>query len=247
MKAIILAAGYATRLYPLTRDKAKALLPIDGKPIIDYIVNQLNTVDEITDIYVVTNSRFATQFEEWEKTVESRVPITIIDDKTTNDSNKRGAIGDIYYVLEEKNIQEDLFVIAGDNFFTYSLAEYAAFFKEKKSDCVCVKEWENREELSQFGVALVDAEQRIIGIEEKPACPRSNLAVFAAYFYEQATLPLFGQYLAEGNSPDAPGNFPAWLCERKDIFAYAFDGACYDIGTPESYREVCQMFKGKMT
>lgn len=238
MKAIILAAGYATRLYPLTKDRPKALLPIGGKPIIDYIVGQMDTVTELDEIYVVTNSRFAAQFREWAGQAESRAPISILDDGTTSDENRRGAIGDISFAIGEKQIDDELMVIAGDNFFTYSLRAYVDFFHGKGRDCVCVKQWADRKELSQFGVALLDADGRVLDIEEKPEEPKSDMAVFAAYLYRRDTVPLFAEYLAAGNKPDAPGNFPAWLHKRKEVYAYAFEGECYDIGTPESYREV---------
>lgn len=242
MKAIILAAGYATRLYPLTLDKPKALLPIGGKPIIDYIVEQMNTIDELDEIYVVTNSRFAVQFTAWAEKLDNPIPVTVLDDGTTDDANKRGAIGDISFVIDEMKIDDELMVIAGDNFFTYSLKEYVAFFHQKQRDCVCVKAWEDESVLSQFGIALLDEAGKVLSIEEKPAQPKSNTVVFAAYLYRRETVPLFAEYLAAGNKPDAPGNFPAWLYQRKEVYAYTFAEECYDIGTPESYREVCEMF-----
>lgn len=243
MKAIILAAGYATRLYPLTLHTPKALLPINQKAIIDYIVEELNTIQEIDAIYVVTNHRFVDDFTTWAKTAPGKTPIEVIDDGTTDDTNKKGAVGDIGFVIEQKQIDDELLVIAGDNFFTYSLQDYVNFYREKGHDCVCVKKWPNREELKQFGVALLDADGKVLDIEEKPAQPKSDTAVFATYLYKQDTVPLFAEYLAAGNNPDAPGNFPAWLYRRKDVYAYTFSGECYDIGTPESYREVCRMYE----
>ena len=243
MKAIILAAGYATRLYPLTLNMPKALLPIGGKPIIDHIVAQMDTVEELDEIYVVSNDKFAGHFEEWAKTAVSRVPIIVLNDGTTDDSNKRGAIGDISFVIDEMKIDDDLMVIAGDNFFTYSLKDYVRFFREKDRDCVCVKVWEDESQLSQFGIALLDWAGKVLDIEEKPAKPKSNTVVFAAYLYKKETVPMFAEYLAAGNKPDAPGNFPAWLYKKQDVYAYTFDGECYDVGTPESYHEVCEMYK----
>ena len=243
MKAIILAAGYATRLYPLTLNMPKALLPIGGKPIIDHIVAQMDTVDELDEIYVVSNDKFAGHFEEWAKTAVSRVPIKVLNDGTTDDSNKRGAIGDISFVIDEMQIKDDLMVIAGDNFFTYSLKDYVRFFREKDRDCVCVKVWEDESTLSQFGIALLDEKGMVLDIEEKPEKPKSNTVVFAAYLYKKETVPMFAEYLAAGNKPDAPGNFPAWLYHQKEVYAYTFDGERYDVGTPESYREVCEMYK----
>ena len=244
MKAIILAAGYATRLYPLTLNMPKALLPIGGKPIIDHIVAQMDTVDELDEIYVVSNDKYAGHIEEWAKTDVSRVPIRVLNDGTTDDSNKRGAIGDISFVIDEMQIDDDLMVIAGDNFFTYSLKDYVRFFREKDRDCVCVKVWEDERTLSQFGIALLDEKGMVLDIEEKPEKPKSNTVVFAAYLYKKETVPMFAEYLTAGNKPDAPGNFPAWLYHKKDVYAYTFDGECYDVGTPESYHEVCEMYKG---
>lgn len=242
MKAIILAAGYATRLYPLTLNTPKALLPIGGKPIIDYIVDEINMVDAIDCIYVVTNHKFSSDFTSWAKQSKSRVPIEVLDDGTTTEENRRGAIGDISFVIEQKQIDDDLMVIAGDNFFTYHLRDYYEFFRQKNRDCVCVKVWEDADALHQFGIALLDKEGKVLDIEEKPEKPKSNTVVFATYMYLKKTVPLFAQYLKEGNKPDAPGNFPAWLYQKQEVYAYTFDGECFDIGTPESYEEVCQKF-----
>lgn len=243
MKAIILAAGYATRLYPLTLNQPKALLPIGGQPIIDSIVNQINTIDAVDEIYVVTNHKFASHFEQWAKEVKSNTPIVVLDDGTMTEETRMGAIGDIDFVIKQKKIDDDLLVIAGDNFFTYRLADYYAFFKSKNRDCVCVKKWEDAATLNQFGIALLDDDAKVLDIEEKPEKPKSNTVVFATYMYLRETVPLFAQYLKEGNKPDAPGYFPAWLYKRKDVYAYTFSGECYDVGTHESYKEVCALYQ----
>ena len=243
MKAIILAAGYATRLYPLTKDTPKALLPIDKKPIIDYIVEQIYTIEEIDEIYVVTNHKFAQNFQNWQKQTAGKAKITVLDDGTTTEENRRGAIGDISFVIDKMQIQEELLVIAGDNFFTYSLKDYYHFYKEKNKDCVCVKIWKDEKTLCNFGIALLDENGKVLDIEEKPKNPKSNTVVFATYFYQKDTVPLFKQYLSQGNNPDAPGNFPAWLYHKKDVYAYTFEGECYDIGTKESYDEVRKLFE----
>ena len=156
MKAIILVAGYATRLYPLTLNRPKALLDIGGKPIIDYIVDQINTIDAVDEIYVVSNHKFADQFYQWAESRKKGIVITVIDDGTTSEENRRGAIGDILYTIEQKSINDELMVIAGDTFFTYSLKDYYDFYKEKNRDCVCVKIVNDMELIKQYGVAQMD-------------------------------------------------------------------------------------------
>lgn len=238
MKAIILVAGYATRLYPLTIDKPKALLPVQGKPIINYIIEQIDTVPMIDGIYVVSNHKFADQFNEWADGMKSNGAIKVIDDGTTDEDNRRGAIGDIFFTLERENVAEDICVIAGDNLFTFPLLNYYRFFEGRKADCVCVKTLSETNMLKQFAVAVLDQDGKILHLEEKPQNPQSNIAVYASYFYQKETLPLFRQYLEEGNNPDQPGHFPQWLYTRKDVYAYLMEGECYDIGTPEMYEDV---------
>ncbi len=234
MKAIILAAGYATRLYPLTINKPKALLTINEKPIINYIVEQIN---------VVTNHKFIDSFADWQNEIESRAKITVLDDGTTSEQDRKGAIGDIAFVIQKMNINDELLVVAGDNFFTYPLKNYYDFYKQKDKDCVCVKVWNDEKTLRNFGIALLDQNNKVLDIEEKPENPKSNTVVFAMYLYQKDTIPLFEKYLSQGNNPDAPGNFPAWLYKQKEVYAYTFKGECYDIGTPESYQEVQALFQ----
>ena len=243
MKAIILVAGYATRLYPLTLDRPKALLPVGGRPIIDYIVDEIHTVDAVDEIFVVTNHKFADQFHQWATNLQTEKPISVIDDGTTTEETRRGAIGDILYTITQKNIQDEVMIIAGDNFFTYHLADYYAYYKKVGKDCVCAKAFEDKEMLKQFGIALLDEKGKVLHIEEKPEHPKSNLVVYATYMYRKDTIPLFQTYIDEGNKPDAPGYFLEWLYQRKDVYAYVFEGECYDIGTPKSYEEVCRAFQ----
>ena len=243
MKAIILAAGYATRLYPLTINKPKALLTINEKPIINYIVEQINTIDVVDEIYVVTNHKFIDSFADWQNEIESRAKITVLDDGTTSEQDRKGAIGDIAFVIQKMNINDELLVVAGDNFFTYPLKNYYDFYKQKDKDCVCVKVWNDEKTLRNFGIALLDQNNKVLDIEEKPENPKSNTVVFAMYLYQKDTIPLFEKYLSQGNNPDAPGNFPAWLYKQKEVYAYTFKWECYDIGTPESYQEVQALFQ----
>lgn len=243
MKAIILVAGYATRLYPLTKNMPKALLKIGGKPIIDYIVDELNTIDAVDDIIVVSNHKFAAQFEDWSRTVKSGKPVSVLDDGTVSEDDRRGAIGDILFAVNEKSIDDETVIIAGDNFFTYKLKDYYDFYREKGCDCVCVKPLNDMELAKQFGIAALAEDGRVQEIQEKPQEPKSDMAVYATYLYTRETMKLFQKYIDEGNNKDAPGHFPEWLCSRKEVYAYVFSGECYDIGTPKSYEEVCDMYK----
>lgn len=243
MKALILAAGYATRLYPLTLDRPKALLPIAGKAIIDYIVNQIETIDSIDELVVISNHKFFPHFSKWSEERQSRLSIKILNDNTTDDSNKLGAIGDIQFAIDTLGIDDDLLIMAGDNIFTFELNNYYNAFLSKKSDMILVKEMDNPNDLRRMANVETDSEGRVIGMEEKPENPKTNLAAFASYIYKKDTVPLIKQYLDEGNNPDAPGFFPSWLYKIKSLYAYKFTGECYDIGTHESYKEVNEIFE----
>jgi len=242
MKAIILAAGYATRLYPLTKDKPKALLPIAGKCILDYIVDEIETIPDIDELIITSNSRFYKNFEEWKLLRKTRLDITVLDDGTTDDSNKLGAVGDIQYVIETLGIDDELLIIAGDNIFTFKLLDFYNEYKSKNCDMILTKEINDIEELKRMANVTLDSDGKVILMEEKPQNPKSNIAAFASYIYKKDTVKMIKQYLDEGNNPDAPGFFPSWLYKIKDVCAYTFTGECYDIGTPKAYKEVNDIF-----
>lgn len=245
MKAIILAAGYATRLYPLTLDRPKALLPVAGKPIIDYIMDELETVDCIDTVYVVTNHKFSAHYYDWAKMYTGPKILKVLDDGTTDEDNRLGAIGDIHFVIDRENINEELMIIAGDNLFTFKLRDYYDFYLKTGGDCVCAKKVEDINEIKQLAVAVVDSDGKILELIEKPQDPPSDIGVYAAYIYTKDTAGLFEVYLSEGNKPDAPGYFVQWLYKKKDVFVYVMDGECYDVGTPKSYEEVNGIFSAQ--
>lgn len=242
MKAIILAAGYATRLYPLTQNQPKALLPIAGKAILDYIVDEIEKISEIDKLIIVSNTKFFPNFEDWKKERNTRLDVTVLDDGTTDDSNKLGAIGDIEYAVENLNIDDDVLIMAGDNIFTFKLSDYYNEFKRVNEDMILVKEIDSIEDLRRMANVILDERSCVKGMVEKPQNPQSNIAAFASYIYKRETVPLIKQYLDEGNNPDAPGFFPSWLYKKKEVYAYKFTGECYDIGTPKSYEEVNEIF-----
>jgi len=238
MKAIILIAGYATRMYPLTENQPKALLPLKGKPVIDYIVEQINQLPEVDKIYAVTNHKFYTHFCNWAKTAPTNIPVEVINDGTTSNENRRGANGDIQFCIDEKNIDDELFIVAGDNYFTYDLKEQLNMFRTTGCDTIAGKELDDIEQLKAFAVAKLDANGKVLDLVEKPQVPESNIAIYATYFYKKETIPLFKQYLDEGNDPDKPGSFPQWLHKTRDVYAYIMNGDCYDIGTIKMYEEM---------
>lgn len=245
MIALLLVAGYATRLYPLTINTPKPLLPVAGRPMLDYIVDELDTLPDLTGICLISNHRFAGHFEEWASTrrlVSSHATITVLDDGTTDDSNKRGAIGDIQFAIDTLHIDEDTVIIAGDNLFTYRLKDMYDHFLKIRRDLLIAIHVPDKSQLQKLAVATLDGQGKVLRMMEKPAEPESETAIYATYFYLKETLPLIRKYLEEGNTPDAPGHFPSWLYTRRDVFAYLADGNCIDIGTPENYKDVTENF-----
>jgi len=236
MKAIILAAGYATRMYPLTENQPKALLPFKGKTVLDFIMDELNRMPYVDKIYVVTNSKFYPHFSEWAKKASANASIEVLDDGTTNNENRRGAVGDVHFTISEKSIDDDLLIIAGDNYITYDLREQYEVFRSTGCDTIAGKELDDVEQLKALAVAVLDPDGKVLDLEEKPANPKSNMAIYATYFHRKDTVPLFKQYLDEGNNPDLIGAFPQWLYKKRDVYAYKMNGDCFDIGTIEMYK-----------
>jgi glucose-1-phosphate thymidylyltransferase len=237
VKALILAAGYATRLSPLTDSIPKMLLPLAERPMLDYLLDRIREVDEIEEIHLVTNSRFAPVFEAWAETLQQSVAkskrgvVTVHDDGTTSNDDRLGAIGDLAFAIERGGlVGEDLFVVAGDNLIGYSLPDFVQFWRDKGGSALAVHEVSDRDLLRNYGVVELDDADRVVGFEEKPAEPRSNLAATAAYLYSSQDLELLPRYLKEGNPPDAPGNFAAWLHTRAPVYGYRVSGEWHDIG-----------------
>lgn len=245
MKSIVLAAGYATRLYPLTLDRPKALLDVAGSPIIDYILREIRTIPEIDEVYVVTNDKFYGHFARWENGVKNLWNVKIINDGTTGEDNRRGAIGDVKFVADETRLSDDTLIIAGDNLFTFKLLDYYNFYRQKNADCVCAKNVTDINALKQLATAVTDGDGKITHFAEKPERPRSTLAVFASYMYSAQTIELIGEYLKEGNPKDAPGYFVEWLYKRKDVYAYTINGECYDVGDKKMYDYVNEAFRAR--
>jgi glucose-1-phosphate thymidylyltransferase len=245
MKVIILAAGYATRLYPLTLTKPKPLLPVAGKPMIEYVLDNLAPIGGLDRIFVVTNAKFAGQFQQWAdhyRATKAKLDFTVVNDGSTDDSNKLGAIGDIHYVLQTQQVHDDLIVVAGDNLFSESLEGFGRQCRVKQAPVLALYDVGDLEQIKKYNSISVNGEGQITFFEEKPKHPTSTLTGIALYFYPKPTLPLIRQYIAEGNNPDQPGRLVQWLYPRTPVFTWRVPGRWYDIGSKETLEEANRIF-----
>ena len=245
MNVLILAAGYATRLYPLTLDKAKPLLKVGGRPIIEWVVGNLADVPDLQTIYVVTNDKFANDFQAWSDRYQDRQPkfrFKIINDGSKSDEDKLGAIGDInFVVIRESLTRSDLLVVAGDNLFSESLAGFVACAKKSEAT-VAAYDVGDTEAIKKYGNITIDADGIITHFEEKPEKPRSTLAAIALYYYSPKALSLLTTYLAAGNNPDQPGRFVQWLYTRKPVKTFEITGKWLDVGSKETLMKADRIF-----
>ena len=242
MVALLLNAGYGTRLYPLTLNFPKGLLQIGEKTICDYLVDKLKEI-EVEKIYLVTNARFYPFFKKW---AEER-KIYVLNDETDGPENRLGAIKDIQFFMEEVNPSDSVLVLSGDNLFDFSLKGLYESFNEKKEEYFTTGlfRMENQERIKSYGVVELGENGRVIRFKEKPERPFSNLASIGIYIYPQDKLFRIKEYLDEGNNPDAPGFFLEWLIKVEEVYSYIFSGNWYDIGTLETLEEARRCFKKK--
>jgi glucose-1-phosphate thymidylyltransferase len=245
MNALILAAGYATRLYPLTLNQAKPLLTVAGQPMIEWVVDQLTPIRSLERILVVTNAKFAANFSAWAMDYRKRkgaIEFRIVNDGSTSDADKLGAIGDICFVLRKEGVSEtDLLIVAGDNLFSEPLSDFAAFACEHPAT-LGVYDVKSLEQAKKYNQLMTNPAGILTDFEEKPANPTSTLCGIALYYYKPAALRLFDTYLMEGNNPDQPGRFIQWLHKRLDVFTFPIGGLWYDIGSHEMLKEADAIF-----
>jgi len=235
VKALILAAGYATRLRPLTDTWAKELLPVGGRPIIDWILDKIAEVEEIDEVHVVTNARKAPAFAAW---AAGGRGVVVHDDGTHSNDDRLGAIGDLQFVLERTGMDDDLLVIAGDNLFEFSLPEFVAYWRGKgRASAVAVRDVDSLEIASRMGVVTLADDGLVLDFVEKPADPASTLCATAAYIYHRTHLPLVGVYLAGEHSSDQPGRLVGWLRRHEPVYGWVFTESWHDIGSPEQLLE----------
>lgn len=229
MKCVILAAGYATRLRPLTDDVPKHLLPVGGRPMLDWVLDRVRDVPEVDEIHLVTNSRFAPAFERWAGTNR----VKVYDDGTASNDDRLGAVGDLQLAIEEAGLEGDeLVVLAGDNLFDFSLPGFVEWWRAKPqpASAVPLHDVGDVELAKQYGIADTDPADRIVEFVEKPSDPSSTLASTLIYVLSPDHVGLVAAYLDEGMSPDNAGSFLGWLAAREPVYGYRFEGSWYDIG-----------------
>ncbi len=247
MKALILAAGYGTRLYPIIKDTPKALLDINNRPLLNYIIDRLIEVSALDEIIVVTNNKFYKIFEKWAEDLMSAsiLPnIKIINDGTNTPENRLGSIGDIDFVLNNTTVDDNLLVVGGDNLFNFNLQEYV-LFANKKSPAVTIGIYDigDIEEAKKFGVVDIDENNKILSFEEKPSSPTSSLIAMCFYYFPRSSLGMISKYLRESKKSDKAGDYIKWLIDKIDVYGFKFSGIWYDIGSIESYKEAQMKFK----
>ncbi|HEY3897707.1 MAG TPA: nucleotidyltransferase family protein [Chthoniobacter sp.] len=246
MNILILAAGYATRLYPLTLNKAKPLLEVAGKPMTEWVIDNLAPIHGIEKVYVVTNSKFAADFQAWAdhyNQTHAKLAFEIINDGSTSDADKLGAIGDINLVINRANLaSSDLIVVAGDNLFSQSLEGFGTCCHGKDEPVLALYDVGCLTEAKKYGVVAVNENGEITSFEEKPAEPKSTLIGIALYYYPAKAVAQFATYLAEGNNPDQPGRFVQWLYQRMPVGTWTVPGTWFDVGSKETLEEANRIF-----
>ncbi|AFZ72149.1 sugar phosphate nucleotidyltransferase [Natronobacterium gregoryi] len=233
MKAVVLAGGYATRMWPITKHRPKMFLPIGDSTVVDRIFTELEEDDRIDDVYVSTNERFAPDFESHLAEREFEKPQLSIEE-TTDEDEKFGVVGALAQLIDREGVDDDLLVIAGDNLISFDVTDFLDYFDQQDAPTLAAYDVGSREKAKSYGLVELEGD-RVVDFQEKPDDPRSTLVSIACYAFPEDALSLLPTYLEEGNNPDEPGWFVQWLQSREPTYAYTFEGAWFDIGTPESY------------
>lgn len=242
MKCLILAAGYATRLYPLTENFPKPLLQVGEKTILDWLVDDIDTAGLVDEYVVISNHKYAHHFEDWAKTKAMKV--TVVDDGTSSNETRLGAVKDIQFAIDTLGLDDEMLVIAGDNVLDFSLTRFLAYAKEKGTSCIMRYYEGAQQKLVKCGVVQVDEQDRILGMEEKPAQPKSNWCCPPFYYYTREDARLVAKGIEAGCGTDAPGSYIAWLCTQTPVYAMEMPGKRFDVGNLESYQKIREEYRG---
>ena len=242
MKCLILAAGYATRLYPLTENFPKPLLTVGEKTILDWLVDDIDGAGLVDEYVVISNHKYAHHFESW--AAKKSRKITVVDDETSTNETRLGAVKDIQFAIDRLSLDDDMLVIAGDNVLDFSLTKFVRYAKEKQTSCIMRYYEGDERKLTKCGVVEIDENDRILSMEEKPAQPKSHWCCPPFYYYTKADAKLVQKGIDCGCGTDAPGSYIAWLCTQTPVHAMEMPGSRYDIGNLESYERVKSEYKG---
>lgn len=242
MKCIILAAGYATRLYPLTENFPKPLLKVGDKAILDWLIDDIDGSREVDEYVVISNHKFAPHFNEWASTRNQKV--TIVDDGTDSNETRLGAVRDIQYAIDTLALDDDMLVIAGDNLLDFSLQSFVRYAREKGTSCIMRFYEKDTERLLKCGVVTVDEGDRVLRMTEKSPTPETHWCCPPFYYYKREDARLVAKGIESGCGTDAPGSYIAWLCTQVTVHAMEMPGRRYDIGNLQSYRQVQQEYTG---
>lgn len=242
MKCLILAAGYATRLYPLTENFPKPLLKVGEKTILDWLIDDIDTLGFVDEYVVISNHKFAHHFDDWAK--EKTQKITVVDDGTESNETRLGAVKDIQFAVDKLGLDDEMLVIAGDNVLDFSLTKFISYAREKGTSCIMRYYEESEAKLKKCGVVKVDTDDSVLDMAEKPEQPASHWCCPPFYFYTREDAKLVEQGIAAGCGTDAPGSYVAWLCKQTKVHAMEMPGSRYDIGNLESYEKVQKEYKG---
>jgi len=240
----LLAAGYATRLYPLTKDKPKPLLEVGGRPIVDHIIKNIEDIEEVDEIFIVTNDRFYGHFQGWLSEFRSTKKIKIVNDGTTSNEDRLGSLGDVDFVIEQENIQDSIMVVAGDNLFEFSLKEFVESHKEHNKSAVALYDVQDKELAKHYGIVGVNDDGKMIEFEEKPSSPKSTLASTGVYIYPPHVLPMLQDFVKRYENSDKAGNFLEWLHKEEHVYCYITDKSWFDIGNLDQLEKAKKEFKG---
>lgn len=242
---IVIAAGYATRLGELTRNFPKPLLKIGDNTILGRMLDDIDTIPEITEHIIITNHKFAPIFREWVEGLHYTKPITIVDDGTSTNETRLGAVCDLLYAIKERNINDDLLVVAADNILFFSFKEFVDFALSKQTSCIMCHEQPSIEKLQRTGVIVVDDNWKVLNMEEKPIEPKSHWAVPPFYIYLKKDIDLVLTSIDNGCGKDAPGNLAHYMVEKTDMHAWKMSAGRFDIGSLDTYHEACKRFGSK--
>ena len=242
MKCLILAAGYATRLYPLTENFPKPLLKVGEKTILDWLLNDIDTLGAVDEYIVISNHKFAHHFEEW--AAAHTLPITVVDDGTSTNETRLGAVCDMQFAIDKLNLDDDLLVIAGDNVLDFSLTHFIRYADEKKTSCTMRYREDDVKRLRKSGISEIGEDDVLLSLEEKPENPKSHWCTPPFYFYTREDARRIKEAIADGCGTDAPGSLVAWMCRHTTLHSMEMPGSRYDIGNLESYEAVQKNYKG---